>query len=148
MLVNVILQVPPVIPVTTPDIESTIATEVFPEDQFPAEGAAESVVDVPSQMLSEPVNTDEEFTVTIVVVKHPVASVYVIADVPIVAPVTMPLAEPTVATAVSDDVQVPPVIAFASVVVEPIQVVSVPEIEDGAALTVNTEVILQPVAVI
>lgn len=51
-------------------------------------------------------------------------------------PATTPVAEPTVATAGAEDVHVPPVVAFVSVVVEEIQANPAPEMEAGNGLTV------------
>ena len=63
-----------------------------------------------------------------------------IVDVPSETPFTVPFAEPIVATAVVDDVHVPPVTEFESVVVDPAHVESVPAIADGAGFTVNVAV--------
>ena len=60
-------------------------------------------------------------------------------EVPADTPVTMPLAEPIVATAGVLLLQVPPVVVLERVVVAPMHVVSVPVIgEEIAELTVTT----------
>lgn len=63
-----------------------------------------------------------------------------ISDVPAVTPVMIPLADPTVATDVAADVQVPPVTVFVNVVDDPVQTVNVPPIADGVWFTVNVAV--------
>lgn len=63
--------------------------------------------------------------VTVVVAEMP-ETVYVITAVPAVRPVTTPVPEPTVATAVLLLLHVPPMLALLSVVVLPIQAVAVP----------------------
>ncbi len=118
-------------PVTTPEIESTDATAGFPEDQCPPEGDAVRVVVVPSQILKEPVSVDAEFTVTVAVVKQPDECVYVTDEVPVDNAVMIPLADPTLATDVVAEVQVPPDTAFVNVVEAPAQIVNVPPIADG-----------------
>ena len=71
-----------------------------------------------------------------VVVIHPVGSVYVIVAVPAFTPLTTPLEEPTVATDISLLLQVPPPPSL-NVVVAPAQTVVVPEIAEGNGLTVT-----------
>jgi hypothetical protein len=66
---------------------------------------------------------------------------------PDATPVTVP-SVPTVATVVFADDQVPPVAAVLNAVVDPAQTVVVPEIAEGAALTVTPAVILHPVAAV
>ena len=56
---------------------------------------------------------------------------------PAATPVTLPLADPTVATAGADDVHVPPAIVFVNVVDDPVQVLNVPAIADGVVFTVK-----------
>jgi hypothetical protein len=65
-------------------------------------------------------------------------------DVPEVTPVTSPVPEFTVATAVLLLLHVPPDVACDKVDDEPIQVFVVPVIADGAPLTVATAVTLHP----
>jgi hypothetical protein len=64
--------------------------------------------------------------------------------VPALTPLTTPVDEPTVATAVAPLVQVPPDGEELSVVVEPVQTDAVPVIADGAVETVTACVTKQP----
>ena len=61
-------------------------------------------------------------------------------DVPAATPVTMPVL-PTVALVTALLLQVPPLVALASVVVLPMQVNAVPVIAAGLGLTVTTLVV-------
>jgi len=65
--------------------------------------------------------------------------------VPALTPVTMPEPEPAVATAVLLLVHTPNGEASASAVVEDTQTLVMPVIAAGNGLTVNTEVVIQPV---
>ena len=84
-------------------------------------------------------------TVTGVVMMHPVANVYVMVEVPVVAPVIIPDDEPIVAFVLLL-AQVPPPPSL-KVVVKPRQTWFAPEIAAGNAFTVNGAVLMQPVAV-
>lgn len=66
--------------------------------------------------------------------------------VPAETPVTTPEDEPTEATSVLLDDQVPPVDVLAAVIVEPTQTLVGPEIASGNGLTVTVVVMPQPVA--
>ena len=66
-------------------------------------------------------------------------------DDPEETPLTIPEAVPTVATPVLLLSHVPPAGEPVSVVVAPAQTLAVPEIPVGRALTVNMNVVLQPV---
>jgi hypothetical protein len=59
-------------------------------------------------------------------------------------PVTKPVVPPTIATDDVDDVQIPPVDAFVSAVVCPIQVFCSPDMVDAAGFTVTLNVLVQP----
>ena len=63
-----------------------------------------------------------------------------IIEVPIATPETTPEADPTVATPVLLLLHVPPVTASVSVVVEPVQSVTVPRMAVGVGFTVTTKV--------
>jgi len=80
------------------------------------------------------------FTVAVTEFEHPFTFVttYVIVAVPAVTPVTTPV-DDTVATAVLDEVHVPPVVADANCVVEPEHTFVAPVIAAtvGSALTVT-----------
>ena len=63
---------------------------------------------------------------------------------PVAAPVTIPLAEPTVATTVLLLAHVPPPPSL-KVIAAPTQTVAGPEIAEGSGFTVTTVVVVQPV---
>src|SRR5437763_776971 len=65
--------------------------------------------------------------------------------VPASTPVTTPLDDPIVATAVVLLIHVPPAIASVKLVVDPVQTSSEPAIAAGNGFTVKTAVALQPV---
>ena len=85
------------------------------------------------------------FTVNVVVVKQPVASLYVITTVPSATPFTIPVAGTTVASVTSPLLQVPPVLASVSAVVAPTHSPEAPVMLSGKGSTVNTDVVIQPV---
>jgi hypothetical protein len=87
------------------------------------------------------------FTVTIFVTTQPPAVVYDITAKPVFTPVTIPLAEPTVAMIRLLLAQIPPGVALLSVTDEPIQSVLEPVIPGGGAFTVTCRVTVQPVPV-
>ena len=60
-------------------------------------------------------------------------------------PLTIPVAEPIVATPEVEELHVPPPVASVSVVVEPVQTEAVPEIDEGSASTVTVFEAVQPV---
>ena len=64
---------------------------------------------------------------------------------PVATPVAIPVAEPIVATAVALLIQVPPLVAFVSVVVPIPQMAGVPPMAPGTGFTDNVIVELQPV---
>ena len=68
-----------------------------------------------------------------------------ITTVPADTPVTTPVADPTVASGGMLLYQKPPPVASVRLVVLPTQTVSEPEILAGAASTVTTAVVIQPV---
>ena len=83
-------------------------------------------------------------TVTIVVVKQPVLSKYVIVVVPAAIPVTLP-DDPIVAIAVLLLLHEPLPDALLNVVVKPTHTFAMPEMAVGNGLIVTTDVALQPV---
>ena len=122
--------VPLVAPVTTPVELPTVATAGTVLLHTPPGVALLSVPGVPMQMIPLPVigaGTGVAFTVT-TAVTGPEATLYVIVVVPAETPVTIPDADPIVATAGVLDVQVPPGVASASVVVPVTHTVNVPVI--------------------
>ena len=70
-----------------------------------------------------------------------------ILAVPVVAPVTIPVLRPTVATVDALLVQVPPPASLSAVVV-PTQTIVLPDIEDGVETIVIVTVAMQPVGVV
>ena len=125
------LLVPPEMPVISPVSESTLTIAGLLDAQVPPVGVPESVVELPSQTSSVPEIVGAAFIVTIAVLLHPAARLYVISDVPAVTPVIIPFADPTVATEVAAEVQVPPDTVFVNIVEAPAQTVNVPPIADG-----------------
>ena len=118
--VNVILVVPASNADTTPVVRPTVPTAVLLLLQVPAPVASLSVIAEPWQTTVVPEIADGvAITVTAVVAVQP-PLLYVIEDVPVVAPpVTTPEDEPIVAIPVLPLVHVPPVVASLSVIVAP-----------------------------
>ena len=134
-----IVVVPPLTAATAPVADPTVAMAVLLLIQVPPVVLFVSVVEAPSQRTNVPaIAAGLELTVATVVRLHPVASVYVMFDVPAATPVSVPLEEPIVATATSLLLHVPPEGVALNVVVIPIQVNDVPPITDGRALTVTS----------
>ena len=88
------------------------------------------------------------FTVITVAIWQPVASVYVMLTLPPATPVTIPLAEPTVAIIVLLLVHVPPVGVELNVIVAPGHTVPGPVIVLGSAFTVIGVTMKQPVGMV
>ena len=84
------------------------------------------------------------FTVAVAVFVQPFepVTVYVIVAEPAVTPLTTPVDEFTVATAVLDDVHTPPAVAEANCVVEPVQTFVAPVIEATVGFTLTFTVIV------
>jgi len=80
--------------------------------------------------------TTAGFTVTTAVLKQPAGDIYTIVVVPALMALTTPEVNPTVPTAGTELLQVPPAGVAVNVVVVPAQAVSVPEIT-GVGLTVT-----------
>ena len=137
--------VPANAPVTIPDDDPMAAIAGLLLVHVPPAGVEFSVVVNPTQTASVPVMfVGLALTVTIAVLIHPVASVYVITSVPGMIPVTIPLVMPTFALLLFA-VHVPPAGVELSVVVNPTHTFSVPVIVVGFGFTVTTAVIVQPV---
>jgi hypothetical protein len=137
--------VPPAIAVTTPDETSTVATDAFPELQVPPEVEFVSVVFAPWQSVAVPrIDNGNGETLTTVVTRHPPGAVYVIVDVPVLIPVTTPSG--VVFAMVGCELEnVPPVVAFVSVIERPTHNVDDPAIAAGSGLAVTIAVAAQPV---
>jgi hypothetical protein len=122
--VYVIIEVPAVMPVTTPPVTTQPPgnTDHIPPAPEP------SVVEVPSHTVAAPVMAaGKGFTVT-VATSYSEPTVYVMVVVPAAMPVTTPVAAFTVPTATTALLQVPPVVVLARDVVEPTQTLNVPVI--------------------
>ncbi len=131
-----------------PVVEPIVATPVLPLLHVPP-GVAQLSVDVcPTHILIVPViGAGKQLTVTVLVVKHVLGSVYVTVDVPggkHEIPVTIPVPNPIDATAGVVLAHVPPATGCVSVVVNPWHTLSVPAIGTGAAVTVTTVEEVQP----
>jgi hypothetical protein len=135
----VIIDVPPVIPVTTPDADPTDAIEVLPLLQTPL-GVVLDRVEVPLVQIAvlPVIAAGDAFTVTLAETV-PMPTVYVMSAVPEVTPVTRPVCDPTVATEVLLLVHAPPSVMFDNCVVPPAShSVLVPVIEASGSF-LNTE---------
>lgn len=140
-----IAAVPAITPVTTPDIEPTVAIVGAPLLHVPPVTASLSVVVAPAHMLALPVITDGGITDNVVVVVHPVANPQIIVTVPAEVPYTTPVADPIVAIAGALLLHVTPDVASLSVVFCPIHKDVAPVIGAGIAFTVTILVAMQPV---
>jgi len=116
------------------------------EDHVPPMDGFESVITLPAQTLSGPIDAvDGSTTVTVFVLLQPTEpTVYVMVVVPSETPVTTPVEEPIVATdgVLLAHVPVPPAV---NVIVPTLHTTSGPVIGLGRLLTVNTAVVKQPV---
>jgi hypothetical protein len=117
-------------PVRIPDVEPIVATEGVPLVHRPPVILLDNVEEPPTQLVNVPdiVPALSVCTVTIFVAKQPPETTYEIRDVPAETPVTVPVDDPIVAMPVDTDVQVPPEVAFTSVVEFPTQTEAVPVI--------------------
>lgn len=133
-----------------PVLEPILATLVVPEDHVPPVGALVSVGDekpgVPKHNVSVPDIGDIGSTFTVVILRQPVGSVYVISVLPlaVVTGATMPEDEPIVATVVVPLAQVPPATVLLSVMLLLAHTLGPPVMAPGKLLTVTTAVALQP----
>ncbi len=141
--VYVIPEVPALLPLTTPEVDMTVAA--VPETlQLPPNGVLLNVVVDPTHTFNAPVITDGTgLTVTVAVFEHPAPSEYVITVVPGAEPVTIPEV-PIPATDGVALLHAPPLIALLSGVVEPGHTVRVPRIGPGDVLTVIVLVDVHP----
>jgi len=141
----VIIEVPPVRPVTTPDAE-TVATAMLLLLQVPPDKVLLSVVVPPTTSAPVPaIAGGLLLTVTIFVTRHPPAIVYEIVTFPPLIPVTIPEVDPTVPTDIPLLLQVPPGVELANAIVEPTHTDDGPVIALGVVLTDTTLVLKQPV---
>jgi len=132
--------VPAATPVTTPDVEPTVAVPGALLVQVPPDIEWLSVTVPAGQTLFVPVIDGNAVTVTGTVLEQPVdVNVNVIVDVPAVTPVTTPLDAPTVATPVEPLTHVP--VPDASVSVIEVHAVT-GVLPDGVAGNAETVIVL------
>lgn len=125
-------------------VDPAVATPVADELQVPPVVPELRVTAEPTHMAVTPVSAlGKGFTVKVVTLLQP-PSAYVIVVAPAATPVTVPVTEPTVATATVLLLHTPPVVAELSVVADPAHTLVVPVIAAGIALTVTVVVVLQP----
>jgi hypothetical protein len=121
-------------------MEATAGTLLL---HVPPEVVWNKVSEAPAQRLEGPViAAGAGLTVTTVVAEHPPTSAYVIIEVPLATPVTIPVALPMVALLTSPLLHVPPDTALLNVYVEPAQIVT-PAIAAGNGVTVTMRVARQ-----
>ena len=119
------MQVPAETPVTIPEEEPTVATDVLLLSHVPPETASVKVVTVPVKMVVGPLIGASGSTVTVTVaILVPIA--YVIIHVPAEMPVTMPVEDPTVAIAVLLLLHWPPAVESINVLLDPTHTLAVP----------------------
>lgn len=143
-----IVVVPTNKPVTIPDDEPTVAINILAEDHVPPATVLKSVVVSVGHTFVIPVMVPAfvaGLTVTTrvaIAVPQLFVTVYDIVLVPAITPLTMPVAEPMVATAVLVDDQMPPVILLLNDVVAAGHTVAVPDIVPASVveLMVTTRV--------
>ena len=121
---------------TAPVEEPMSATPVLLLVHVPPSVVSVNVVLVPVQTANvPPIGLGSGSTVTTLALEHPVVvCVNVIADVPAPMPLIMPEPDPTVATEVLEEAQVPA--ALTHVIVEPAHTEDGPVDADGSAFTV------------
>jgi hypothetical protein len=150
--VYLISVVPVVRPVTSPVVADAVETVATPASALlhtrPAV-ALVSVVELPMHIELVPViAAGEASTVTIVVVRQPLADVYDIILVPTATPLSTPFTMPIEALPIRELTHMPPAGVLVSVAVAPTQIVPAPAIAAGVSFTVTVFVIAQPVAAI
>jgi hypothetical protein len=142
--VYVITEVPAEMPVTTPDINPTWAFEVSELDHVPPVSVSDNEVVCPTHTVLIPsIGVGSGLTVTTVVRKQPVASVYVTITVPGLVPVTptdVPVGVIVAVPVPGVMLHVPPGVVVLSVVVRPLHTAMIPVIGVGNGLTVTTAV--------
>jgi hypothetical protein len=141
-IVKLIVAVPADTPATAPCVAGTLATVGSELLQPPAPDAARyGYMVVLSHTVDGPVIGDAPASiVTDAVALQPVPKLYVMVEGPATMPVTIPF-ESIGAMLGLLLLQVPPVVALPSVVVAPVQALSVPVIADGPPFTVTMAVV-------
>ncbi len=140
--------VPAEIPDTTPEDASTVAIAVLLLVHVPPEMACARVLDAPTHAFVVPVMVaSAALTVTCVTEMQPAPDrINDMLAVPVATPVTIPVADPTVALVVVLLAQVPPPEVLMMVVVPPAQMLLLPEFAGSAAFTVTVMYLAHPVA--
>jgi hypothetical protein len=142
----VIVALPAPTPVTVPLELPIVATPVLPLVQVPPPTAFVSVVVLPRQTfaVAGAIAAGVIATVAGFIATQPEAFTNEIFTVPADNPVTIPVADPTVATEVLPLIHVPPPTSV-SVVVDPTQMLTAPggDIAEGFAFTVTVDVVVQ-----
>jgi hypothetical protein len=124
-----------------------VPTASVPDDHVPPVVVVANVVVAPAHTCNVPVMAaGAAETVTVLVEKQPVGSVYEIVDVPLAAPVTIPVAF-MVPTAGLLLLHVPPVVTQARVIVSAAQTLAGPVMVAGRAYTVTIAVAVPAVDV-
>jgi hypothetical protein len=143
--VNEIVTLPTATPVTRPEVEPIDAiVGSLLAHETPLVPLLSVVVE-PTHTPEAPVITGDPFTVTTFVPIQPVEPIKLIVVVPAAMPVTTPVLMPTVPTDVLLLIQLPPEVALeVRVVVLPIQIAAVPEIEVNGTETAVEDVAEQP----
>ena len=137
-----IVDVPPLTPVTRPVAALTVAMPVRLLLHAPPLTASVSEVVRPWHTTGVPsIAEGAGLTVTTVAIQQLPGIVYVIVAVPPVTPVTTPVPVTTLAVPGAEELQVPPVTASLNEVVKPTHTLGVPRIAVGDGLTVTTAVV-------
>jgi len=140
----VILTVPALTAVTTPETEPTVATLVLLLDHIPPPVPV-NTTELPTHIALGPdIGPGEGFTTMVTLALQPVDNVYMIVAEPGATPVTTPDDEPTVAMLVLLLVQTPPAVLFVSVMDDPAQTDVGPAMATGLGFTVTTAVEMHP----
>ena len=133
------IAVPADAPATTPFDEPMVAAAVLLLLHVPPGLASASVAVEPEHIVVLPVMAAMAETLVTAVTRQPPA-VYVIVAEPAFTAVSIPVAEPTDATAALLLLHVPPVVVLPSVAIEPAHSEVVPVIAPGAAFTLMVAV--------
>ena len=100
---------PCAMPLTSPEVELTVASAVLLLLHVPPPVTSVIVaVEDTHTLLAPPGVAGKPFTVTVILVLQPEGNVYIIVTVPAATPCTIPVAEPTVAVVISLLAHVPP----------------------------------------
>ena len=140
------IAVPGVIPVTMPVPGPIVALAGLLLLQVPPAVMSVNVIVCPVQATEEPVTgaANGGVTAILLVTVQPLSNVYDIVAEPEATPLTSPVAEPTVATAILLLVQVPPAVTSLNVVVALRHTDAAPVIAAGPEITETAVVVKQP----